>query len=88
MGFAFPADHRIKFKEIEKRDKYLDIARELKKTMEHEGDGDTNGYWCTWNNPQMIGKRSKDLEIRKQEETILTTALLRSAGILRRILES
>ena len=29
--FAFPADHRIKLKESEKRDKYLDFARELKK---------------------------------------------------------
>ena len=26
-----PADHRIKLKECEKRDKYLDLARELKK---------------------------------------------------------
>ena len=24
--------------------------------MEHEGDGDTNCNWYTWNNPQMIGK--------------------------------
>ena len=31
VEFAFPADHRIKLKECEKRDKYLDLARELKK---------------------------------------------------------
>ena len=31
-----------KLKECEKKDKYLDLARELKKTMEHEGDNDTN----------------------------------------------
>ena len=30
--FAFPADHRVKLKEREKRVKYLDLARELKKT--------------------------------------------------------
>ena len=24
--------------------------------MEHEGDGDTNCGWCTWDNPQMIDK--------------------------------
>ena len=29
--FAFPADHRVKLKGNEKRDKYLDLARELKK---------------------------------------------------------
>ena len=29
--FTVPADHRIKLKECEKKDKYLDLARELKK---------------------------------------------------------
>ena len=29
--FVFPANHRIKLKECEKKDKYLDLARELKK---------------------------------------------------------
>ena len=31
VDFAVPADHRIKLKEWEKKDKYLDFARELKK---------------------------------------------------------
>ena len=31
VDFTVPADHRIKLKECEKRDKYLDLARELKK---------------------------------------------------------
>ena len=31
MDFAVPADHRIKLKEYEKKDKYLNLARELKK---------------------------------------------------------
>ena len=31
MDFAVPADHKIKLKECEKRDKYHDLARELKK---------------------------------------------------------
>ena len=34
-------DHWLKLKESEKRDMFLDIARELKKTMEHGIDGDT-----------------------------------------------
>ena len=42
VDFAVSADHRIKLKECEKRDKYPDLARELKKTMEHEGDNYTN----------------------------------------------
>ena len=48
VDFAVPADHRIKLKECEKRDKYLDLARELKKTMEHEGDNYTNCDQCLW----------------------------------------
>ena len=31
VDFAVPADHRIKLKECEKKDKYLDLARGLKK---------------------------------------------------------
>ena len=31
VDFAVPADHRVKLKECEKKDKYLDLARELKK---------------------------------------------------------
>ena len=31
VDFAVPADHRINLKESEKKDKYLDLARELKK---------------------------------------------------------
>ena len=45
MDFVVPADHRVKLEESEKKEKYFDFARELKKTVEHEGDGDTN---CNW----------------------------------------
>ena len=31
VNFAFPADHRVKLKENEKKDKYFDFDRELKK---------------------------------------------------------
>ena len=31
VDFTVSADHRIKLKECEKKDKYLDLARELKK---------------------------------------------------------
>ena len=33
VDFAVLADHRIKLKECEKKDKYLDLARELKKKL-------------------------------------------------------
>ena len=30
--FTIPVDHKVKIKENEKKDKYLDLARELKKS--------------------------------------------------------
>ena len=88
VDFAVPADHRINLKECEKKDKYLDLARELKKL---------------WNMkvtivPIVIGgfgaitkgllKGLEDLEIGGRVETIQMTALLRMARILRRVLET
>ena len=88
VDFAVPADHRINLKESEKKDKYLDLARELKKL---------------WNMkvtilPIVIGalgtitkgllKGLEDLEVDERVETIQTTALLRTARILRRVLET
>ena len=59
MNFAVPADHRIKLKESEKKDKYLDLAWELKKTVEHEIDDLTNCKWCSWYSHQRIGTRTE-----------------------------
>ena len=38
VDFVISPDNRVKLKESEKRDKYLNLARELKKAMEHDGD--------------------------------------------------
>ena len=35
----------------EKIDKYFDLARELKKSVAHEGDDDTNHNLNFWNSP-------------------------------------
>ena len=48
VDFVVPADHRKKLKKCEKKDKYLDLARGLKK-LEHAGDNYTNCNWCVWN---------------------------------------
>ena len=58
MGFVILADYWEKIKESEKIDKYLDLAREIKKAMEHEDDNDTNWSWCLWNGPQRPGKKT------------------------------
>ena len=75
VDFVVPADHRINLKESEKKDKYLDLARELKKL---------------WNMkvtivPIVIGalgtitkgllKGLGDLEIGGRTETIQTTGV-------------
>ena len=88
VDFAVTADDRIKLKECEKRDKYFDLARELNKL---------------WNMkvtviPIVIGafgtvtkgllKGLEELEVSGRVETIQTTALLRTARILRRVLET
>ena len=88
VDFAVPADHRIKLKEWGKRDKYCDLTRELKKL---------------WNRkvkiiPIVIGafgtvtegllKGMEDLEVGSRVETIQTTVLLKTARILRRVLET
>ena len=41
MEFAIPADDRKKIRYTKKINEYLDLAMELKKTVEHKGNGDT-----------------------------------------------
>ena len=50
MDFAVPVDLRVKLKDSEKKDKYLDLARELTKTVEDESN------WCSWYSPCKINK--------------------------------
>ena len=47
LNFAVPVDPKVKLKEREKKDKYLDLARELNKTVEHESDVYTNCNRCS-----------------------------------------
>ena len=51
---AVSANHRVKLKWSKKKDKYLGLAWELKKNVEHESDGDTNYNWCFWSSHQRI----------------------------------
>ena len=62
--FAVRAEQRIKLKERETKDKYVDLARELKKkqkTMEYESNGYTNCDWCFRYSHQMIFKENRRL---------------------------
>ena len=88
MDFAVPVDHRVKLKENEKKDKYLDLAREFKKlwNMKVTMIRIVIGALGTINKGVMQGLN--DLEIRWRVETIQTTTLLRSVRILRRVQET
>ena len=61
VDFAVPADQRVKLKENETKEKYLNLAKELKKYMEHEGNNDTNRDWCFWYSHQKIIKGTGEL---------------------------
>ena len=82
------ADHRIELKESEKKDKYLDVARELKRlwNMKVRIIPIVIGVFRTVSKGLL--KEMEDLEVEGRVETIQTTALLRTARILRRLLET
>ena len=84
VEFIVPADHRVKFKESEKRDKYLDLAGELSKlwNMTVTVIPIVTGVLGTI--PKGFVKGQEDLKIRAVE-TILTIALLWLDRILRRV---
>ena len=88
VDFAVQADHTIKLKECEKKDKYLDLARELKKlwNMQVTIIPIVIGAFGTVTKGLLKGQ--EDLEVGGRVETIQTTALLRTARILRRVLET
>ena len=91
VGFADPADGRVKLKESKKKDKYIDLAIEIKKkqkTIEHEGDCDTNCNCCARNNPQRIGKGTEKLGNKRTSGDHLNNSIIWSAMILRRVLET
>ena len=67
LNFAVPAHHIVKLKESEKKDKCVDLAMELKKTMEHESYSDTNSDWCSRYNHCRISTGSVGLTKKDDE---------------------
>ena len=85
MDFAVWADLRGKLKEIEKKDKYLDLARELKKLSNMKVTFISIVIGALGTVTIGLIKALEDMEIRWRVATIQTTVLLRSAKILRRV---
>ena len=78
-GFFVPADHSMIKRTSRKRDKYCELARELRKII-------VFGAILTVN--KSLEREMKSLEIWVQVETILTSILLRWARIMWTILET
>ena len=88
MDFAVLAYHRIKLKESEKKDKYLDLARKLKKLSNMKVTIIPIVIGAFGTVTKGLLNRVEDLEIRGRMETIQITTLLRTDRILRRVRES
>ena len=88
VGFPVPADHRIKLKECEKKDTYLDLARKLKKLRNMQVTIIPIVIGAFGTVTKGLLKGLEDLEVGGRVETIQTTALLRTDRILRRVLET
>ena len=88
VNFTVLADHRVKIKESEKRDKYLDLARKLKKLWNVMVTVIPISISALGTIPKGLIKGLDELKIRGREETIQTTALLKLAIMLRRVLET
>ena len=87
VDFAVPADHRVKLKEWEKKDKYLDLTGELKKMRNMKVTIVQIVIGALGTVTKGLVHGLEGLEIRGQVETIQTSVLFRSARILRRVLE-
>ena len=81
-------DHRINLKESEKKDKYLDLARELKKLWSMKVTIIPIVIGAFGTATKGLLKGLEDLDVGSRVETIQTTALLKTATILRRVLET
>ena len=81
-------DHRINLKECATKDKYLDLARELKKLWNMKVTVVPIVIGAFGTITKRLLKGLEDLEPGGRVVTIQMTALLRTARILRRVLET
>ena len=82
VDFAVPADHRIKLKKCEKRDKYLDFARELKKLWNMKVTILPIVIGAFGTVTKRLQKGLEDLEVGGQVEAIQTIACKKTITII------
>ena len=88
MNLAVPEDYRLKIKENEKGEKYLDFAKELRKLWNMSVTVILTVVGTLSTVLNSLRRGLEVLEILGKIETIQTTALSRSARILRKVLET
>ena len=88
VNFTVTADYKITLKEYEKKDKYLDLARKFKKLWNMKVTIIPIVIGAFGTETKGLLKGLEDMEFDGRLETIQTTALLRKAWILRRVLET
>ena len=88
VNFVILADRRVKLKESEQREKYLYLVWKLKKLCNVKEMITTIVIAALGTVIKGLVQGLEDLEIEGRVETVQTTALLRSARILRRVLET
>ena len=77
-------------KEIKKQNKYLDLAKELKKPVKHVGYGDTYRNWSLWNSlPGILkrywGNRRSEEELKRSRTAEIGQVIEKSHGNLKRL---
>ena len=76
MDFDVPADNRVELKESEKKDKYLNLDRELKELWNMKVTVTPIVSGALGTVTKRLLQQQEDLEITGRVETIKTTALL------------
>ena len=82
VDFSIPVDNRVKIKESKILDKYLDLARELKRLWSMMVTVIPIVVGVLGMVPKSLENRLGELNIRGRIKTIQTTALLKSAIML------
>ena len=79
-------------KRKESKKKNIGSCQKDEKTVEHEGNSDTNYSWCTWNSPQGLekqtrgtGNQSKNQDHSDHSSVKICKDILKNAGNLRRL---
>ena len=88
MEFADSADRRVKLNESEKRNKYRELARELKKLWNMKVTLIPIVICSLGTVTKGLVDELEDLDLRGRVENIQTTALLGTARVLRRVLQT